>query len=141
MRDTEAVRLVGIISALCPGQKLAELTPEAWQLVLDDVSYDDAQQAVRLVYRRLAEKDDYQGYARIEAKDVLAEVRRSSWPARTAGVHPDALVPPDGLDTRQELEWIRNARRALREGRPVPDNGRQLGTRSLGSLTIGRNLD
>lgn len=140
MRDTEAVRLVGIISALCPGQKLAELTPEAWQLVLDDVSYDDAQQAVRLVYRRLSEDDDYKGYARIEAKDVLAEVRRM-WRRRLDRLDPEQLVPPAGLSVREDVEWRREAIRAIAAGSPIPMNTRgELKPRDLRQLSAGRSL-
>lgn len=140
MNHTEAVRLVGIISALCPGQKLAELTPDAWQLVLDDVSYDDAQQAVRLVYRRLAEDDDYKGYARIEAKDVLAEVRRM-WRRRLDRLDPEHLVPPAGLSVLEDMEWRRNAIRAIANGAPIPTNTRgELKPRNLRELSAGRSL-
>lgn len=137
MNRPEAVRLVAIISALCPGQKLADLTPDAWQLVLDDVSYDDAQQAVRAVYRRLAEKDDYQGYARIEAKDVLAEVRRM-WRRRLDRLDPEHLVPPAGLSVLEDMEWRRATIRAIAAGAPVPTNTRgELKPRDLRQLTAG----
>ena len=140
MRDTEAVRLVGIISALCPGQKLAELTPEAWQLVLDDVTAADATAAVRIVYRRLSEKDDYQGYARIEAKDVLAEVRRM-WRRRLDRLDPEQLVPPAGLSVREDVEWRREAIRAIAAGSPIPMNTRgELKPRDLRQLSAGRSL-
>jgi hypothetical protein len=137
VRPTEAVQLVGIIRALCPGQKLEDLTPDAWQLVLDDVSYTDAQAAVRTVYRRLADDEQWKGYARIEAKDVLAECRRM-WRQRLAHVPEDALIPPPDLTPREELEWRRAAMRAIANGAPVPDNTRgELKPRDLRQLGAG----
>lgn len=134
MKPTEAVQLVGIIRALCPGQKLEELTPDAWQLVLDDVSYADAQQAVRTVYRRLAEQDDWKGYRRIEAADVLSECRRM-WRARLDHLDPEQLIPPPGLTVREDLEWRRATLRAIAAGAPIPTNTRgQLKARDLRQL-------
>lgn len=141
MRPTEAVQLVGIIRALCPGQKLEDLTPDAWQLVLDDVSYADAQQAVRTIYRRLAEQDDWKGYRRIEAADVLAECRRM-WRARLDHLDLEALIPPPGLTVAEDVQWRRNAIRAIANGAPVPDNTRgELKARDVRSLTQRTNQD
>lgn len=143
MNRAHAVQLVGIIRALCPGQKLEELTPDAWHLVLDDVTYADAQHAVRTVYRRLADDDRPMGYRRVEAADVLAECRRI-WRARLDHLDPEQLIPPPDLTPRQEIEWRRNTIRAIAAGAPVPTNTRgELKPRDLRQLTVDRrtNLD
>ena len=144
MKPTEAVQLVGIIRALCPGQKLEDLTPDAWQLVLDDVTYTDAQQAVRTVYRRLAEADDWKGYARIEAKDVLAECRRM-WRTRLDRLDPEQLIPPPNLTPRQDVQWRRDTMRAIAAGAPVPTNTRgelkPRDLRALGTVAHRTNTD
>ncbi len=141
MKITEAVQLVGIIRALCPGQKLEDLTPDAWQLVLDDVSYTDAQQAVRTVYRRLADQENPMGYRRVEAADVLAECRRM-WRTRLDRLDPEALIPPPDLTPRQDIEWRRATIRAIANGAPVPTNTRgELKPRDLRELTTKRAED
>jgi len=133
----EAAELVTLVSQLCPGQKLGPGTDVAWQLVLDDVTAADATAAVRLVYRRLSEDDDYKGYARIEAKDVLAEVRRM-WRRRLDRLDPEQLVPPAGLSVLEDVEWRREAIRAIAAGSPIPMNTRgELKRRDLRQLTAG----
>lgn len=134
MNGLEAAQLVTLVSQLCPGQKLGPGTDVAWQLVLDDVTAADATAAVRLVYRRLSEDDDYKGYARIEAKDVLAEVRRM-WRRRLDRLDPEQLVPPAGLSVLEDVEWRREAIRAIAAGSPIPMNTRgELKRRDLREL-------
>lgn len=140
MNRSEAAELVTLVSQLCPGQKLGPGTDVAWQLVLDDVTAADATAAVRIVYRRLAEKDDYQGYARIEAKDVLAEVKRM-WRRRLDRLDPEQLVPPAGLSVLEDVEWRRDTIRAIANGAPIPTNTRgELKPRDLRELPAGRSL-
>lgn len=141
MNRVEAAQLVTVVSQLCPGQKLGPGTDVAWQLVLDDVTYADAQAAVRLVYRRLAEDDDFKGYARIEAKDILGECRRM-WRRRLDQLDPEQLVPPAGLTVVEDVEWRRQAIRDVANGHALPGNTRgELRPRDLRELTIKRTED
>lgn len=48
---TEAVKLVGIVRQLWPSMKVDQYTPDAWHMVLDDVSIEDALAAVRHLAR------------------------------------------------------------------------------------------
>ena len=139
MNGLEAAQLVTLVSQLCPGQKLGPGTDVAWQLVLDDVAYADAQDAVRAMYRRLAEDDDYKGYARIEAKDILAEVRRM-WRRRLDRLDPETLIPPPDLSVEEDLAWRRRTIRAIANGAPIPTGTRgELKPRDLKEL-MGRSV-
>lgn len=142
MNRAETVQLVGVISTLCPGQKLEELTPMAWQLVLADCTYADAQAAVVTVYRRLADIDNPMGYRRIEAAEILGECRRM-WRRRLDALDPEALIPPPGLSVNEDVEWRRRTVRAIANGAVVPTNTRgELKPRDLRELGPGaRTVD
>lgn len=47
MTPTDAVRLISIIKPLWPSMRLDEHTPDAWHVVLDDITLADALAAVR----------------------------------------------------------------------------------------------
>ena len=116
MTPTECVRLVGIVRALCPGQKLDEYTPDAWLTVLDDVSFDDAREAVRIVYRDRGNAEEY-GPRRVEADDILREVRA----IRRRRIDAQPLpAPPAGLDTGEYLQWLRGTLKAAGDGTLEP---------------------
>ena len=48
MTPTEIVGLVRLVKALCPSQAIDEYTPDAWHLVLDDITVADAKAIVAL---------------------------------------------------------------------------------------------
>lgn len=47
MTPTETVRLIAIVRQLWPSMKMEAHTPDAWHLILDDVTLDDALGAVK----------------------------------------------------------------------------------------------
>jgi hypothetical protein len=51
MTPTETVKLVKVIRSLWPSMRLDEHTPDAWHVVLDDITLDDALSAVRYLAR------------------------------------------------------------------------------------------
>jgi hypothetical protein len=70
----ETVQLIAVIKALCPSQKFEEITHRAWQMVMSDIPYKDAQAAVRTIYRD--QGDDAQWNRTIEADDIIRQVKR-----------------------------------------------------------------
>lgn len=143
MKPTEVVQLVRVIEALCPGQRLANETPDAWSVVLDDVAYDDALAAVRTIYR---DGDPGElGYRRIEARQIIDQVRRLRRD-RLAKLDPESLIPPLGPDgepltVREELRWLRRQRAIVAAGgQPeVGDRGELVARNLPKSLTRNAN--
>lgn len=74
MTPTETVRLIAVISQLWPSMRLDEHTPDAWHVVLDDITLDDALAAVRYLARART------GY--IQPADIRRQI------AATAGLLP-----------------------------------------------------
>lgn len=46
MNKEQTATIIAAVKALCPAQKMAELTPDLWHAVLGDLEFSDAQQAV-----------------------------------------------------------------------------------------------
>jgi hypothetical protein len=67
MNPQEIARIVGFVHALCPAQKINELTPDAWELVLEDISFADAKAALKVLGKTLHF---------IAPSDIATEVRR-----------------------------------------------------------------
>lgn len=114
MNHLETVQLVRVVASLCPNQKFDEYTPDAWAIVLEDVRYEDAQQAVKDIYRQpLGE----QWSRRIEASHILDQVRKT----RNAKIDAYGPIdPPPGLDPGQYPAWLRQARTAIANDTPPP---------------------
>ena len=74
MNRRETVKLVAAVKALCPSQKFEEVTPDAWNIVLDDVHFDEALAAVKRIYRE--QGNDAQWVRVIEADDIIRQVKR-----------------------------------------------------------------
>ena len=121
MNATETARLCAIIHALCPSQKFDEWTPDAWSMVLEDIPFNDAQGAVRTVYRE--QGSDAEWVRRIEADDIIREVKRVR--VRRLESHPQ-LIPPAGLSVAAELAWLKRARKAVADGHQVPNTRGEL---------------
>ena len=51
MTPTQAVDLVEFVTACCPQQKVNELTPDAWHVLLGDLDYEDAMKAAASIAR------------------------------------------------------------------------------------------
>lgn len=138
MNSTETLALTRLVKALCPSQKLDEMTPDAWALVLDDIRYEDAKIAIRNVYRN--QGDDREWTRKIEADDILREVRRNRNAIIEAAADP---IPPSGLTPAETLTWLRDARRSIADGRPPSPVILAMPHRELrlGDVLTARNLN
>jgi hypothetical protein len=74
MKKTETVKLIRAIKALCPSQPFDEYTPDAWALVMIDITFAEAESAVRTIYRE--QGSDAQWIRAIEADDIIRQVKR-----------------------------------------------------------------
>lgn len=126
MNATETVKLCAIIHALCPAQKFDEFTADAWAGVLDDIPFNDAQTAVRTIYR--TQGSDAEWVRRVEADDIIREVKRVR--NKRLAEHP-ALIPPPGLSVLEEQRWMRRAIKAVGDGETVPDTRGELTMRPV----------
>lgn len=126
MNKPAAVKLARFVKGLCPTQPFDEYTPDAWALVLADVSLADAQDAVRVVYSDLGNDQEYGG-RRIEADDILRQVKRVR--EKRIKKHFDKVVPPPGLDQAEERAWIKAELRRIGDGLPPTKNTRGVLTR------------
>lgn len=126
MNLTEATKLCAIVSQLCPKQTFEEYTPDAWQLVLDDIPIADAVAAVRTVYRDQG-SDQWLGRREIEADDILREVRRVR-DKRIDDGFALLIPPPEAREpgSRAYRVWVKESRRRLGNGEsPADINGPQ----------------
>ena len=114
MNHLQTVQLVRVVASLCPNQKLDEYTADAWAMILDDIRYEDAQQAVKDIYRQpLGE----QWTRKIEASHILDQVRKTR-NAKIVAYGP--IEPPPDLDPTTYPAWLRQARTAIANDTP-PD--------------------
>jgi len=105
-----------MIRALCPTQPLDAYTPDAWAIVMADIRYDDAQQAITTLYRDRGNDQEFGG-RRIEADDIIREVRRIR--ERRLAEHPP-IEPPDTVRSDAEYrQWLRTTRQAIADGNVI----------------------
>jgi len=100
MTEDEIAKLIRFVHALCPAQKFDEYTPDAWELILGDVPFDDARAALKTLGQQLRF---------IAPSDIAQEVRRVR-NVRAAQYTDYADTLPDA-DPDRPLDYIR----ALRE--------------------------
>lgn len=117
MNLSETTALLALVSQIMPAQKIDEFTPDAWTLVLEDVTFDDARQAVVAVAKRAPF---------VAPAEIIAEVKRMRRDRLDAS--PEAI--PDA-DPDDEAAY----RRALREGRMKVAEGRT--PRNVAALVAG----
>lgn len=67
MTAEEIAKLIRFVHALCPAQKMDELTPDAWELVIGDIPFEDAKAALKILGKTLRF---------IAPADIAQEVRR-----------------------------------------------------------------
>ena len=67
MNELELAKLIRFVKALCPAQKFDEFTPDAWELVLEGIQFDDAKAALKTLGTQLRF---------IAPSDIAGEVRR-----------------------------------------------------------------
>lgn len=111
MNRAEAAKLCYLVANYCGGQHFNDVTPDAWVLVLKDVDYDDAKDAVV----ELASMELKPGESRyIEPGHIIAGVRR----IRTRRIdNYGPIDPPSGIGVADYLDWYRTTRDAIASGR------------------------
>ena len=116
MNPTEVVRLSRLIKALCPSQAFDDYTTDAWEIILADISYADAQQAIR----EIASQPLDLGRSRyIEPGHIIGQVRRIRQHRLESAAFPE---PPAELTPGEYLAWYANLREAIMAGtyQPAP---------------------
>jgi hypothetical protein len=97
---TETTALLALVSQIMPAQRIDEFTPDAWTLVLADVTFADAQAAVVAVAKRAPF---------VAPAEIIAEVKKIR---RDRAEHAGPEAIPDA-DPDDPVAY----QRALREGR------------------------
>jgi hypothetical protein len=118
----EAVVLCRFTAACCPSQKFDEYTPDAWGLILEDVRFEDAKEAVVKVCRK---------QPWVSPAEIIAEVKKIR-AKRIDEYGP--IIPPANLDPIETAEWLKQARRTVGDGGKVPERG-ELKPRDMKQLT------
>ena len=99
MNEIELAKLLRFVHALCPAQKFDEYTPDAWELVLGDVPFDDARDALKTLGQKLRF---------IAPSDIAQEVRRvRNVRAAQYTDYADTLPASDPDDWRAYMQDIR----------------------------------
>lgn len=120
MNQQEALTLCRLAKAMCPQQAVDEFTPDAWHMLLDDIRFEDA-------------KDALVAHCKVHAFVAPAEIRTGVKRIRaqrlTAYGH---IEVPAGLEEGEYREFLRLMRRRIADGevveapalppsRPMPD--------------------
>ena len=107
MKPDEAVALCRFTAACCPSQKFDEYTPDAWGLLLEDVRFVDAKDAVTTVARK---------QPWVSPAEIIAEVKkmRRKRIDEFGPITPPADLDPD--DTAAYREWWANVQKAIADG-------------------------
>jgi hypothetical protein len=112
MNAAETLLIARFVKGACPAQKFDEYTPDVWTQLLEDINYDDALAAVKVLGRRLSF---------IGPPEIRTEVLR----IRADRIKANFTEPEyDGDDVHGGLATIRAHRRAVGDGRgleAVPD--------------------
>lgn len=123
MNRQEAVALCRFTAACCPSQKIDEYTPDAWGLLLEDTRFEDAKEAVV----KVARKQPW-----VSPAEIIAEVKKIR-AKRIDEYGP--IIPPAGLDPIETVEWLKEARRTVGDGVPLPPSRGELKRRDMKQLT------
>ena len=124
MNAAETTRLLAIAASIWPAMRLEEHTAEAWALVLADVPYGDAAEALKV----LATSSTFPP----AVADVMREVRKT-WDRREslAGALPVPNVDPE--DRHAYAAELGALRKAIRRGTLTAERREQY---ALGGWTL-----
>lgn len=127
MSPEEAVALCRFTAACCPAQKFDEFTPDAWGLLLADVRFVDAKEAIVAIAR----KSPWCAPA-----EIIAEVKkmRAKRIDEFGPITPPADLDPD--DTTAYREWWKDVQRQIADGDLKPKE-LDLPERPVKALTQG----
>ena len=109
MKPDEAVALCRFTAACCPSQKFDEYTPDAWGLLLEDIRFVDAKDAVT----RMARKQPW-----VSPAEIIAEVKKMR-AKRIAEFGPIPPPPAEVLDPdnwKAFIEWQTATTKAIADG-------------------------
>lgn len=104
MNHVETVQLTYTLQAICPAQKIDRYTPDAWQPILADISYDDAMAAITAIARNHDSRPLF-----IDPRQILNQARKTK--ADTYERNPPQTPPP--TDPQQYLQWARSGGREI----------------------------
>ena len=108
MNPAESLNLCRLAKALSPAQAVDDYTPEAWAMVLEDVRYVDAVEALKLLGR----EQEW-----IHVSHIVQRVKRiRSERIRDFGPLPE---PPSGMDDADYSSWLRDLLRRIADGEHV----------------------
>ena len=104
MTPTEALTLCRLAKAMCPQQAVDEFTPDAWHLLLDDIRFEDAKEAMVEV-------------CKVQAFVAPAEIRIQVKRIRSKRITEfGPFDVPDGLNSSEYGEFLRAARKRIADG-------------------------
>lgn len=111
MTNTQAVLLCRYAKAACPQQAFDEYTPDAWADLLEDIRFEDAQDALKALVKR-------QPF--VSPSEIRAEVARIR-NKRIAEFGPIPEPPAEiGGDPERYHHWFVNTMRAIGDGSVTP---------------------
>jgi hypothetical protein len=113
MTPQEAVALCRFTAACCPSQKFDEYTADAWGLLLEDVRFVDAKEAVAAVARK-------QPF--VSPSEIRAEVKkiRAKRIAEFGAIPPPPAEVLDPDNWRAFIEWQAETERRIADGELKP---------------------
>lgn len=106
MNAQEAAALCRFTKSCCPAQKFDEYSPDAWHLILDDIDFGPAKDAIVALSK---------AQVFIAPAEIRSEVSRHY---REATVSLNHIIPPQELADlpAREHAWVRELRRAFVNG-------------------------
>ena len=107
MNEAEATKLVKFVQALNPYQKIDENTALAWRIVMDDISFNAAFEAVKTIMGR--------GEKFLGAADIIQQVKRDRR-NRTDAADDSFEFAGDSDNSVSYIEQLRAHRRAVGDG-------------------------
>lgn len=105
MKPTDAAKLCKFAKAACPAQAIDQDTPAAWYVLLADLRFEDAMEALVNVARK-------QPF--VAPAEIRAEVRRLRG-GRLSAFGP-IPAPPSELSPVEQQQWIRDAQSRIADG-------------------------
>lgn len=109
MTPDQAVALCRFTAACCPSQKIDEYTPDAWGLLLADIRFEDAKEAVV----KVASKQPW-----VSPSEIRAEVKKLR-AKRIAEFGPIPPPPAEVLDPdnwKAFIEWQTATEKRIADG-------------------------
>lgn len=115
MTPDEALRLCRLAKAISPAQAVDDYTPDAWAVVLRDIRYADAEDALG----QLGSEQEW-----IHVSHIVARVKRTR--ADRVKRYFANVSPPSGLSDAEYSEWYRVTVEAIADGDLTPEPPRQV---------------